>query len=257
MCILESKKLTVTVDKLVLVRDIDLKIHAGEIHAVVGPNGAGKTSLLNAIIGDIPTYSGELLLCGHRPSWNITEQAKSVAVLPQLSLLNFPYTVAEVVALGRTPHSTGFRLDQQIVREAMLAMDISHLSGRLYTQLSGGEKQRTQLARVMTQIWREEDASQRLLLLDEPTSALDLGHQQQLMEAVQRFAAEGVAIFMVVHDINIAARYADHTLALLQGSTIAQGNTQEILTEPLLKKLFSADLRLVKHPETGKVHVIA
>jgi len=178
-------------------------------------------------------------------------------VLPQLSLLNFPYSVEEVVALGRTPHSTGISLDRKIVHEAMEVMDISHLRGRSYTQLSGGEKQRTQLARVMAQIWRKEDASSRLLLLDEPTTALDLGHQQQLMNAVVEFAKNGAGVLMVVHDINIAARYADKILALSCGRCIAQGSTKDVLSENLLQQLFGAEVGIIQDPSSQKMFVIS
>ena len=224
---------------------ITFALSAGEILAVVGPNGAGKTSVVKALLGDIPV-SGDIVFDGVKlRQLSQVQQAKHIAVLPQQSLLNFPYTVDEVVMLGRTPHSSGLKVDASIVREAMAAMDIGYLAGRVYTELSGGEKQRTQLARVMAQIWRTEDASPRLLILDEPTSSLDLGHKQQLMAQVKAFASQGVAVLLVEHDLNVVANYADAILALQCGRIKCYGAIAECLNERLVSQLFDADVSVV------------
>lgn len=236
-----------------LLHNVSFDLSAGQILAIVGPNGAGKTTLLKALIGELALASGTVIFDGKEiHQWPHAERAKHIAVLPQLSLLNFPYTVDEVVALGRTPHSTGLLIDQAVVRAAMAALDIQHLSGRLYTQLSGGEKQRTQLARVMAQIWRAEDAGSRLLILDEPTSSLDLGHKQQLMQAVQRFSAQGAAVVMVEHDLMIAANYAQYVLALQCGGCLAYGPVEQIFNQAVVSELFGAHVRLLSDPITGK-----
>src|SRR5690606_30702081 len=148
----------------------------GERLAVIGPNGAGKTSLLRAMAGDLPPARGQVLLQGRAiDELSLQEKARRVAVLPQLSGLNFPFSVAEVVMLGRSPHASGAQRDGEIVREAMLSLGLLHLQERLYTKLSGGEKQRVQLARVIAQLWPEDGAREKgsVLLLDEPSSALD------------------------------------------------------------------------------------
>jgi iron complex transport system ATP-binding protein len=236
-----------------LLHDLSFDLHAGEILAIIGPNGAGKTALLNALLGDIQLTSGDIKFAGlAMQRWSVATRAKHLAVLPQLSLLNFPYTVDEVVALGRTPHSTGIKTDQVIIQAAMTAMDIGYLRGRLYTQLSGGEKQRTQLARVMAQIWRGEDAEPRLLILDEPTSSLDLGHKQQLMQSVHQFSAQGVAVIMVEHDLTVVGNYAQKVLALQCGRSIAQGPVDEVLNQTMVQNLFGASVHLLVDPETGK-----
>lgn len=236
-----------------LFQNIELEIYAGEIVSVIGPNGAGKSSILNAICGDLTLTQGTVNFIGRALNdWDMREKACAMALLPQLSLLNFPYTVYEVVQLGRTPHSTGYEIDKQVMQEVMALMDITHLSDRLYTQLSGGEKQRTQLARVLAQIWRKEDAAQRVLLLDEPSSALDLGHQQLLMNAVSEFAKSGVAVVMVVHDVNLAASYADRIIALKNGKALAQGAPDSVLTESHLNELFEATVKVIHHPDTNK-----
>lgn len=239
-----------------LVDSIDCAITAGEILVIIGPNGAGKSSLLKAITGEW-TYSGKIKspLLSTDPKL----RASQVAVLPQLSLLNFPYTVSEVVMLGRIPHETGREHDQKLVLAALEMMDISFLRERLYTELSGGEKQRVQLARILTQIWSQEDAqnSARLLILDEPTTALDLGHQHALMQAVQVFAQQGVAVVMVLHDINLAAQYADQMLAILCSQTIAYGSPKDVISKENMQRLFSVEVDIVEHPNKQYPMVIS
>ena len=251
--VLELRQVSVTLDGSERLQSVSLTLATGEIAAVIGANGAGKTTLLRAVAGELPVNQGSLTLGGkHHHLWPLQERARRLAVLPQASTLNFPFTVAEVVALGRSPHSTGCAIDADIVDAALAAMDMTHLRQRLYPQLSGGEKQRAQLARVMAQIWRAQDANVRLLLLDEPTASLDLGHQQQLMHRVRAFAGEGVAVLMVLHDLNLALRFADRLLALHQGSLLADGPCVDVLSADLLHQLFGANVELFHHPQNGR-----
>jgi len=257
MAILEVRNLDVAVAGAKLLHQVSFSLAAGEVAAVIGPNGAGKTTLLRAVAGDIPASSGDLMVCGRtHQQWPLLDKARQLAVLPQTSILNFPFTVAEVVALGRNPHGTGRAADEQIVAEALAALDIAHLRDRLYPQLSGGEKQRTQLARVMAQIWRAEDARERLLILDEPTASLDLGHQQQLMQRIRQMAASGIAVLMVLHDLNLALGFADRLLALHQGKLVANGPCAAVLTSELLHQLYGAYAAVVRHPLDGRSVVI-
>jgi len=229
-----------------LVNNISCAVQAGEILAIIGPNGAGKSTLLNAITGDLK-FSGDMLFNGK--AINNELLAKQLAVLPQFSLLNFPFRSSEVVGLGRIPHNTGHKLDDEIIQAALELMDIGFLKDRLYTELSGGEKQRVQLARVLTQIWREEDShGPRLLLLDEPSTALDLGHQQDLMQAVEKFAQQGVAVIMVLHDINLATRYANKFLAMQCSQAIAYGDSKTVITQDNMQKLFGIQTDIIQHP---------
>ena len=137
-------------------------------------------------------------------------------------------------------------------------MDIGFLKDRLYTQLSGGEKQRVQLARVFAQIWDQNDAENglRLLILDEPTTALDLGHQQALMSAIQAFARKGVAVVMVLHDVNLAARYVDKVLALLCSQVVAYGSPEDVITQDNIQRLYEVDIEILKHPKDNTPIVV-
>lgn len=235
-----------------LLDDVSLQVASGEVLAVIGPNGAGKSSLLHTIVGDLPATQGTVALDGRlMQHWPARERARRVALLTQASALNFPFTVHEVVALGRSPHATGRQVDAEIVAAACALADIDHLSQRAYTRLSGGEKQRVQLARVLAQVWHAEDAGERLLLLDEPVSALDLGHQQQIMQAITGFAQSSAAVVMVLHDISLAVRYASRLLAVSEGRVVAQGAPAKVVTSDIVGQLFDIQARIVAHPDTG------
>jgi len=231
----ESLSVYVTANrtKRTLVDQSSFSLQAGEVISIIGPNGAGKSSLLKAISGEL-SFSGKLSFNGL--SVDRLKRARHLAVLPQLSLLNFPYKVPE---------------DQLIIQEVLALLDIDYLAERRYTKLSGGEKQRVQLARVLCQIWRAEDADHqaRILLLDEPNSALDLGHQQELMKIVSDVAKQGVAVMMVMHDINLAIPYSDKILAMLCSQTIAFGSPVDVIKQATIEKLFQAKFEIVQHPQ--------
>lgn len=237
--------------------DIGLRLSPGEVVVLIGPNGAGKSSLLRLIAGDFPASAGSLQF-GDQPlgSWQRRELAQHLAFLPQLSLLNFPYTVAEVVLLGRTPHATGVRADRAIANEALQATDTFDLRDRLYTQLSGGERQRVQLARVFAQIWDSGDMSGKLLLLDEPTAALDLAHQQQLAASIAAIAGRGCAVLLVVHDVNLAAAVGSRLVVLDRGRQVSTGSPAEVLTAALFRDLFHAEVLVQQHPNGRQPLVI-
>lgn len=237
-------------------RQIDLELAAGEVLGVIGPNGAGKTSLLKLLSGDIAHTAGRYELLGTAISaWEPLARARVLAVLPQLSLLNFPYTVAEVILLGRTPHRSGLRNDKQILQEVMRATDTVGLQNRIYTQLSGGEKQRVQLARVFAQIWQDE-GSPRVLLLDEPTTALDLAHQQLIMESIKKLANSGCGVVVVAHDFNLVAAMADDIVAVSGGEVILRGTPEAVLTQNLFEELFAVHVTISTHPDSGHPLVI-
>ena len=241
----------------ILLKDISLSLDAGQVLGIIGPNGAGKSTLLRTISGDIPRQSGYLSIQGKEHAlWNRRELARNMAFLQQLSLLNFPYTVEEVVLLGRTPHETGSALDSEALAEALAYADIEYLRGRLYTQLSGGEKQRVQLARIFAQIWREGSLEGKLLLLDEPTASLDLKHQLQVASVIRKLARSGCAVVLVVHDFNMVAGIADQLIVLHSGQQAAVGTAREVLTEELFRDVFAVDVIVNDHPQRDQPVII-
>ena len=240
-----------------LLRNISLEVEAGAVTAIVGPNGAGKSSLLKVLTGEITATRGDVYLNQRELThWPLLDRAQMLAVLPQHTLLNFPFTADEVVGLGRIPHQTGVTKDNQIIAQALDLVDASYLQKRFYTQMSGGEKQRVQLARVLAQIWQPSDHGEQFLVLDEPTSAFDLSHQQLTLDIVRQLAERGVGVLMVVHDLNLAARCADNLVVFDGGVIAAQGKPKDILSEQLIEKVFGVKSIISQHPVTKRPLVI-
>lgn len=240
-----------------LLIDVNLAVKPGSVLAVIGPNGAGKTSLLRTLTGEMVPVKGQVLLQG-RPlsSWLAEQRAQLLGVLPQQSALSFPFQVDEVVALGRYPHNTGKRRDREIVEQALAAVDGSHLKSRVYTTLSGGEKQRVHLARVLAQVWEKPTLGERYLLLDEPTSALDLAHQHLILETARQMARQGVGVLVILHDLNLAAHYADWLVMIKGGRLVATGDAHQVLTPEHIQSVFGISVTVMPHPQTGRPLIV-
>ncbi|MBD2838712.1 heme ABC transporter ATP-binding protein [Pseudomonas sp. JM0905a] len=235
---------------------VDLELQPGEVLGVLGPNGAGKSTLLGALCGEVSAAAGQVSLDGRAfAEWSGPQRARRLAVLPQSSTLNFAFRVEEVVAMGRMPHDTGRERDAEVIAEALQAADASHLAGRSYLALSGGERQRVHLARVLAQLW--PGSAGQILLLDEPTSALDPLHQHTTLQAVRAFADRGVAVLVILHDLNLAARYCDRLLLLADGRPHLLGAPEQVLQAEPLKTVFGLEVLVQRHPERGHPLIIA
>lgn len=247
-------------DSMTVLDDINLTLPAGEITALLGPNGAGKTSLLHCASGVMKCSAGRVLLNEKDIQlYAPLALAKKVAVLPQQSGLNFPFSVEDVVAMGRYPHSDGQVCDGKIIHRLMDILHIRDLAKRPYTALSGGEKQRTQVARVLSQVVSNEQLDvyeNSLLLLDEPIAALDMPHQSLLMALLQTLAAKGLTILIVLHDVNLAATYADNIALLKAGRLLAFDSVSKVITEAMIKQVYDVDVDIIAHPKTAKPLVI-
>ena len=163
--------------------------------------------------------------------------------------MNFPFTVEEVALLGRNPHICGSesKKDLEIVKNALELVEAEHLMKQSFPTLSGGEQQRVHLARVLAQIWEKPESGQRYLLLDEPTSSLDLAHQHLTLQTACKFAEKGTAVLMVLHDLNLAAQYADKVMILQKGENTAFGSPQEVLTKEIIREVFGIEVYITKH----------
>lgn len=235
---------------------LSLALQPGEILGVLGPNGAGKSTLLGALCGELAPDQGEVWLDQRAlKDWGGAQRAQRLAVLPQASTLDFAFRVEEVVGMGRLPHQTGQARDTEIIAAALQAADIGHLGGRSYLALSGGERQRVHLARVLAQLWPGEAG--QTLLLDEPTSMLDPLHQHTTLQAVRRFADRGAAVLVILHDLNLAARYCDRILLLEGGRPHALDTPAQVLRPEPLKAVFGLDVLVQPHPERGHPLIIA
>lgn len=248
---IEARHISVEINSKKLLNDVSMEMRRGEVLIVVGANGAGKSTLRKVLCGDLVQTSGEVLMNGKPlPEWTLPERAKVRAVLPQDSSLDFPFTVLEVVLMGRAPHAKGAESekDYEIARTALSKVDALDLETRIYPTLSGGERQRVQLARVLAQIWEPMTASPRCLLLDEPTSNLDLTHQHKTLKIARQFAAGDAAVLVILHDLNLAAQYADRIAMLKNGKITRFDVPEKVLTPEAIEEAFGVKVSVLKHP---------
>lgn len=245
----------------VVLRGVDLDLRRGEVLAVLGANGAGKSSLLAALAGELPPQAGTVTL-DDRPLglWSAQALARRRAVLPQSPSLGFDLEVATVVGMGGYPHPM---LSPEALRaccdQAMREADVVGLAGRRYLGLSGGEQQRVQFARSLVQVLAGRAPGEyRALLLDEPTASLDPRHQTGLMRTVRRLARqEGLAVMVVLHDVNLAAQACDRLLLLSNGRAVAQGPVAEVLHPAALEAVYGLPAKVIDDPRgTGRPLVL-
>ncbi|RFS84256.1 heme ABC transporter ATP-binding protein [Actinomadura spongiicola] len=226
---------------------VDLTVRTGEVLALVGPNGAGKSTLLAAVGGDVAFTGGISVDGAPLATWGHTELAMRRAILLQRQTMSFPFTVAQVVRMGRAPWA-GTPLeddDDAAVAEAMRETDVSEFADRPHPRLSGGEQARVALARVLAQ-------RTGTLLLDEPTAALDLHHQEMVFDVVRERASAGAAVVTVVHDLGLAAAHADRVAVLAEGRLVACGPPGDVLTAEMLSAVYRHDIEVLPHPRTGR-----
>ncbi|HMA14697.1 MAG TPA: heme ABC transporter ATP-binding protein [Kiloniellaceae bacterium] len=244
-----------------ILRGSSLAVAPGEVVAVLGPNGAGKSTLLSVLAGTLRPQRGAAALEGKAlAAWSPRALALRRAVLPQHSELAFGFSVLEVVLLGRSPHAGRSSRDEDVaIAEACLAeAEVAPLAGRVYTTLSGGERQRVQLARVLAQIGYPEPADEgRYLLLDEPTASLDPAHQHATLRTARRAAERGIGVVAILHDLNLAALYADRLVVLSRGALAAEGPPEAVLTEALVREVFDLPVHVTRHPTRGCPQVVA
>ncbi|MGZ3098832.1 heme ABC transporter ATP-binding protein [Streptomyces sp. H62] len=231
---------------------VDVTVRAGEVLALAGPNGAGKSTLLGALAADVPVAGGVVRVHGRAVArWSAPELALRRAVLPQSASLSFPFPVEDVVRMGRAPWAgTGLAAeDDAAVAEAMARTEVTAFAGRPFSALSGGERARVALARVLAQ-------RAPLLLLDEPTAALDLRHQELVLRLCRERARAGDAVVVVLHDLSLAAAYADRIALLRRGRIAADGSPARVLAEGLLSEVYEQPVEVVPHPRTEALLVV-
>lgn len=237
-----------------ILESVELQLAAGEILALLGVNGAGKTTLLRCLLGLLPASAGTIQL-GDTPlqAWSRRQRAQRLAYVPQLHGLPFPFSVRHMVAMGRLPHhgplSAPDRHDLALVDKAMEQMGITHLARRPYTELSGGERQLTLIARALAQ-------GSGVLVMDEPTAGLDYGHQIRLLQRLQQLAADGYGILMTSHQPDQVLAWASRVALLEQGRISAIGPADEVLTSQAIERLYQVEVELVQ-AQDGRAALLA
>lgn len=230
-----------------ILREVSFNVSRGEFLSLVGPNGSGKTTLLRLLDRIFLPDSGRILL-GDKSlaKYSRTELARRIAFVPQDGGVLFPFTVSEIVLMGRSPYSRGMAFenaqDRTIAEEMMQMTDIAHLASQPVTKLSGGERQRAFIARALAQ-------QPEILLLDEPNAHLDVSHLMDIFRLIKRLnTASGLTVISVSHDLNLAASYSDRVAMLKAGSLVAQGSPDQVLTEQRIHEVFGADVLVDRHP---------
>jgi iron complex transport system ATP-binding protein len=252
---LAAESLSLAYDDRVVVRDLDLQLTDGSFTAIVGPNGCGKSTLLRTLGRLLRPVAGQVLLDGRAIGRTPTrEVARVLGLLPQTPVAPEGLTVGDLVARGRHPHQSWLRQwsrdDEAAVAEALTWTDMADLADRPVDELSGGQRQRAWISMALAQ-------GTDLLLLDEPTTYLDLSHQIDVLELVARLHAErGRTVVVVLHDLNLAARYAQRLVAMDDGALVASGTPEEVLTEQLLADVFDLEARIVPDPVAGTPMVV-
>ncbi|MBZ9873444.1 heme ABC transporter ATP-binding protein [Mesorhizobium sp. BR1-1-9] len=244
---IEARDVSVAIGRKGIVAGVDFEVRPGEISAIVGPNGSGKTTFLKALSGEL-AHTGRIAINGRDLSTMTPVEAATLrAVLPQATTLSFPFTVREIVRLGLVGGRSGVLPgeDERLPERALARVDLDGFAGRFYQELSGGEQQRVQLARVLCQVWAPVlDGKPRYLFLDEPVSSLDIKHQLIIMNIARDFARRGGGVVAILHDLNLTAMYADRIFVMHCGRLAATGSPQDVLSDDLIERVFGCRLRV-------------
>jgi iron complex transport system ATP-binding protein len=236
------------------IRDVSVQAARGETVGIIGPNGSGKSTLLRVVSGVLRAWSGRVCIEA-RPieSYSARELSRRVAVVPQETHLDFPFTVTEVVLFGRSPHLGALAFesanDLAIARRAMERTDVAHLAARRITELSGGERQRVILARALAQ-------EPSILVLDEPSAFLDIRHQVEIYDLLRDLQAEGLTVVTVLHDLNLAGLYCDRLVLLADGTVACTGPPEAVLRYRTLTEVYGTEVYVILNDITGRVNVL-
>lgn len=250
--VLSARDICVRLGGAEILRNVDLDVRTGRVLALVGPNGAGKSTLLGALSGDLTPDEGTVLVDGEAPGdWTTRELAVRRGVLMQRVDVTFPFSVTDIVRMGRAPWTgtPAEEWDDEVVATAMSEADVLQFSTRVFNSLSGGERSRAAMARVLAQ-------EPFLLLLDEPTAALDIKHQELVLRLARDRAARGDAVVVVMHDLALAAAYSDEIAVMRHGQIAAVGAPEQVLTPQLLSAVYEYPIEVWRHPRTGAVVVL-
>jgi iron complex transport system ATP-binding protein len=234
----QAVDISLTIRGKKLLEHVNIALEPEKFTAVVGPNGAGKSTMLKVMANEHSTYEGAVLLNGKNiEKYKAKDLSMVRAVLPQSTNVQFAFTVSQIIALGRHAHGSSQRENQSIVDEVMSVTGVEAFADRQYLSLSGGEKQRVQLARVFAQVW-QETMYPRYILLDEPTSSLDITQQQNIFSLARKACERNIGVMAVVHDLNQAVQYADHLYFMRDGKVVTSGDAKKVFTKANIEETF-------------------
>jgi len=245
---IEVKNISYSISGKCILQPSSFSVETGEITVLLGPNGAGKSTLLRILAGELSPDHGNILINQVALEELHPEAlARKRAVLTQHYAVPLPFSCEEIVMMGRYPHykqSTEAK-NKRIINQCMKEMEVLPFAHRMFNTLSGGEQQRIQMARVLAQLADTKGGEERILLLDEPTSSLDYLQQQLILSKIRTLAKKGYTIILVLHDLNLAAQYADKILLLKDGYILADGSSNEVLQPSLLSMAYELDIEII------------
>lgn len=251
-----ASNISLTKNGRAILNSVNVDVQPGSFTAMAGPNGAGKSSFLKIISNETQGYRGSVLLNGKAiNNYTAIALAKVRAVLPQNTHLQFPFSVQQVVEMGRQYSGRSKNINGTLLEEVMDLTGTHNLRERNYLTLSGGEQQRVQLARVLAQVWEEQDFP-RYILLDEPTSSLDIARQQLIFGLVKKACARNIGVLAIVHDLNQVSQFADQLYLLKDGQIAAKGSPREIFTKPIIEDTFCCKVNVYNDPCTNCPYIV-
>ena len=256
---LRTENISFSVGKKQILKNVSASFLPGEFNMILGPNGSGKSSFLKIFSGEINKFQGNVLYEDKKiKELRKEELAKKRAVMSQQADLGFPLLVEEVVMMGRYPHFTfnPNKKDITICNEVIERMNLVEFKERNYLTLSGGEKQRVQYARVLAQVWEKPTDGYRYLFLDEPLNSLDISYQHEFLQVAVELIKDHTVLIAVMHDINLAAHYADNLFFFKEGELIIHGKPKDILSAAMIEKVFNIKTTVIENPVTGKPLII-
>jgi iron complex transport system ATP-binding protein len=256
---LRTENISFSVGKKQILKNVSASFLPGEFNMILGPNGSGKSSFLKIFSGEINKFQGNVLYEDKKiKELRKEELAKKRAVMSQQADLGFPLLVEEVVMMGRYPHFTfnPNKKDITICSEVIERMNLVEFKERNYLTLSGGEKQRVQYARVLAQVWEKPTDSYRYLFLDEPLNSLDISYQHEFLQVAVELIKDHTVLIAVMHDINLAAHYADNLFFFKEGELVVHGKPKDILSAAMIEKVFNIKTTVIENPVTGKPLII-
>lgn len=246
---LEATKITYAHRKFSILEGIDVSVSPGELLVIVGPNGAGKSTLLSVLANELGKGNDPVLFKKKTfKQWDDKELAHNKAKFSQSNTADIPLSVTDVVMMGRYPYfnSVPNKSDHEAVAKATEETDVAHLTGRDYNTLSGGEKQRVHLARVLAQL--DNDVQNKLVFLDEPLNNLDVLHQHRILHTVKNFTERGNTAVMVLHDLNLAAQFADRVMLLKKGKIVAHDVPGKVFTREIISTVYNFPCTICPNP---------
>jgi iron complex transport system ATP-binding protein len=256
---LKAENISFKVDHKYLLKESSIEFEPGLFHVIMGANGAGKSTLLKLLAGDQKPSSGKIWLDEKElHHYTKKELATKRAVLSQHYNITFPITVNDIVLMGRYPYFSNnpTATDISICKQAMQLMDVYEFAERDYNTLSGGESQKVQMSRVLSQIWEVIEGDEKFLFLDEPVSHLDVKYQYQLMRIAKEFCKQHVTVIAILHDINLALSFADRILFMKQGDITYDFNDSDQITPAIIMDVFGVSSSIIKNEHYQKPVVI-